>query len=274
MCKGARIDDLVASEASRGTYDKTARELEVASGIRTTKEERSEPIEPAVLRNFKMAASVAPIDSHALSSDSSQGTASISISLRSSIKYVSRPPRWLLCPVCDQLLLEPVIAVGCGHTFCRSCSERLKETNRPCPLDNTPSGANNFVPNRALGAQIDELEVYCPNSSVQTEASTSTAGEDVDQSSGCSESMKLGELSDHLTTCPFGLVDCPQAGEVCGRIHRKDLAHHLEVCQRCSCINCTVGKCCVDGACPLFQTVSVHAHAYVSCYDMHGNSLY
>lgn len=176
-------------------------------------------------------------DAPVLSSDSSQGT--VSLSLRSSIKYVSDPPRWLLCPDCDQLLLEPVIAVGCGHTFCRSCSERLKETNRPCPLDNTPSGANQFVPNRALSAQIDELEVHCPNG-VRNEA----ASEDADHPSGCSETMKLSELSVHLATCPFGLVDCPQAGEVCGQIHRKDLAHHLQVCRHCSCINRTVGECC------------------------------
>lgn len=172
-----------------------------------------------------------------LSSDSSQGTASLS--LRSSIKYVTDPPKWLLCPDCDQLLLEPVIAVGCGHTFCRSCSDRLKETNRPCPLDNTPSGANHFVPNRALGVQIDELKVYCPNGGVRSEDSS----EGTDLSTGCTETMKLGELSVHLATCPFGLVDCPQAGQVCGQIHRKDLAHHLEVCAHCSCIYCAVGGC-------------------------------
>ena len=195
---------------------------------------------------------VTVIDPNALSSNSSQGT--VSISLRSSIRYVSNPPRWLLCPVCDQLLLEPVIAVGCGHTFCRSCSERLKETSQPCPIDNTPSGENSYVPNRALSAQIDELEVHCPNSSMQPDTSTNRTGEDaVPSPAGCSETMKLGELSDHLTTCPFGLVDCPQAGEVCGRIHRKDLAHHLEVCQHYSCINCTVGKCCVDGSCLPFK---------------------
>ena len=176
-------------------------------------------------------------DAPVLSSDSSQGA--LSLSLRSSIKYVTDPPRWLLCPDCDQVLLEPVIAVSCGHTFCRSCSERLKETNRPCPLDNTPSGSNQFVPNRALSTQIDELEVHCPNG-VRNEA----ASEAADLPSECSETMKLSELSVHLARCPFGLVDCPQAGQVCGQIHRKDLAHHLQVCQHCSCVNRTVGECC------------------------------
>ena len=174
-------------------------------------------------------------DAPMLSSDSSQGTASLS--LRESIRYVTEPPKWLLCPDCNQLLLEPVIAVGCGHTFCRSCSEQLKEHNRPCPLDSTPSGANQFVPNRALGAQIDELEVHCPNNGHVT-----VDGSADEEASGCKEKMKLCELSVHLKACPFGLVDCPQAGEVCGPIHRKDLEHHLEVCAHCSCIYQTVGE--------------------------------
>ena len=226
-------DALAALKAHmQETYDKDASEV----ALFANKERGNHELK--VLRNVKMATSaVYPhmyTDEPMLSSDSSQGTASLS--LRGSLRYVTEPPKWLLCPDCDQLLLEPVIAVSCGHTFCRSCSEQLKEHNRPCPLDSTPSGTNQFVPNRALGAQIDELEVHCPNSGHVRDGSAD------EQASGCKEKMKLCELSVHLKACPYGLVDCPQAGEVCGRIHRKDLAYHLEVCAHCSCIYQTVGE--------------------------------
>ena len=39
----------------------------------------------------------------------------------------------IICPVCNSLMIEPVICFGCQEKFCKKCSKKLKEKGDNCP---------------------------------------------------------------------------------------------------------------------------------------------
>lgn len=43
------------------------------------------------------------------------------------VKFVGEEPRNVTCSICLLTLREPVQAEDCGHRFCGSCVERLKD---------------------------------------------------------------------------------------------------------------------------------------------------
>ena len=47
----------------------------------------------------------------------------------------------------------------------------------------------------------------------------------------CTHVLKYGTRHEHETTCPFSPTTCPFSSQ-CGKIRRRDLAKHLDVCSR------------------------------------------
>ena len=39
----------------------------------------------------------------------------------------------IICPVCNSLMIEPVICLSCQSNFCKKCSQKLKDKGDNCP---------------------------------------------------------------------------------------------------------------------------------------------
>ena len=71
----------------------------------------------------------------------------------SKVVFVEEPNSHLLCPMCNNLLLEPVISVACGHTFCKACLETDGNGAagvQECPVDKKQLQGTPTVPNKCV----------------------------------------------------------------------------------------------------------------------------
>lgn len=92
------------------------------------------------------------------------------------LEYTNQIDDNLLCGICKTPYYKPMTTKACGHTFCESClfqaleEARGRSRNRaPCPLCRTElnvggeRGARRFIRVVEMSAQLDRLEVQCPN---------------------------------------------------------------------------------------------------------------
>lgn len=92
------------------------------------------------------------------------------------LEYISQVDENLLCAICKAPFHRPMTTKACGHTFCEACIDQALEEARgrarnrvPCPLCRTElstgcdRGSNRFVRVVEVSAQLDRLEVKCPN---------------------------------------------------------------------------------------------------------------
>ena len=139
-------------------------------------------------------------------------------------EFVDPPPEAFQseCPVCLLILKEPCLISCCGHKFCRICVERVRETEKPCPLCSEPDFS--FMRERGLERFLKESQVWCSY-----------------KKSGCKWKGKLGELELHLNQnlspenrlkgCQFVEVECTQeCGEWFQRHHIT--SHETEQCKK------------------------------------------
>ena len=116
-------------------------------------------------------------------------------------EFVERPPEVLQseCPVCLQIIRDPYQISCCGYSFCRSCIERIKADNKPCPTCNK-KGFSDF-PDKRLKRSLYSFKVRCSH-----------------QKDGCEWTGELGQFDVHLnkdppsdkqlTGCQFADIDC------------------------------------------------------------------
>ena len=136
-------------------------------------------------------------------------------------EFVKEPPSVIQtnCPVCLLVLHEPSQVTCCGKSYCRSCIERVKLRNNPCPC----CQQRNLVdyPNKGLQQPLYGLHVYCTN-----------------KEEGCEWTGELGALEKHqnlspeqekvLEGCQFAKIKCNHCSKT---IQRKQLGHHQnELC--------------------------------------------
>eukprot|EP00898_Chlorokybus_atmophyticus_P007148 jgi/Chlat1/7434/Chrsp6S07443 len=84
----------------------------------------------------------------ALSSTSVGNTAALSVdvNLLSSQRTASSIPEDLICPLCDELMYDPVVVSESGHLYDRACIQRqFEQGSRICPLSSTPLEELNLV---------------------------------------------------------------------------------------------------------------------------------
>lgn len=92
------------------------------------------------------------------------------------LEYTGQVDDNLLCGICKTPYHKPLTTKACGHTFCEAClyqaleEARGRSRNRaPCPLCRTElnvggeRGPRRFVRVVEMSAQLDRLEVKCPN---------------------------------------------------------------------------------------------------------------
>ena len=137
-------------------------------------------------------------------------------------EFVEKPPKAFPqyeCPICLLILREPYQATCCGKSFCKKCTERVKDRNGSCPTCKT----ENFFsyPNKGLEQSLYDFEVYCSH-----------------KSKGCEWRGELRELDKHLNSepaadkslegCPFAVIRCPLGHTGCDvKLPRKDIKAHV-----------------------------------------------
>ncbi|KAH3761025.1 hypothetical protein Pelo_7150 [Pelomyxa schiedti] len=122
----------------------------------------------------------------------------------------------LLCAVCKQALVEPVVHQGgCGDMVCRACiageNERLL-----CPVCGGCMKAGSMVPApRVIMSKLNNLLVVCPT---------------------CQKSVKRGESIDHYQRCPSKCKNgCGELVEpVFYKVHNRTCLGTVVRCDRCS----------------------------------------
>ena len=142
-------------------------------------------------------------------------------------QFVYSPPDRVFCVICQFPSRNPHLTVCCGHVFCKSCLDQVKNqrsrSNNGCSMCRDKK----FVtfPNKQIDREIKNLDVYCGN-----------------KKKGCRWSGKLNSFRDHLSRsggCRFETVECPNH---CGKaLQRRNLPNHLEnscprrtlVCEYC-----------------------------------------
>lgn len=157
--------------------------------------------------------------------------------------FVTEPPSHFFCAVSMELLLDPQQTDCCGHHFTRAIAERLKREGKPCPMCKEPLTTH---PDKFHRRRVMEMEVCCLYKA----------------SAGCQWVGQLGNLRDHVASCPkqpWKCAHCDYAGR------KEEEAQHNETCGRfpVQCPNgCEVGS---VPRCELTQHRSVCPSEEVSC---------
>lgn len=108
------------------------------------------------------------------------------------------------CPVCYNLMREPIQLEICGHNLCKCCWEKIQEQNRMCPI--CRQYTNGFIDNRMKRELANEI-VICH----------------------CESKQVFSLIGEHLKVCPKILLPC----KVCGDdTPCSDLLEHVKICPK------------------------------------------
>ena len=139
--------------------------------------------------------------------------------------FVDPPSEEFFCPMCKQILREPMLTDCCGSHFCKGCIEPIKDTQKPCPECNQPDFSS--IINKNMMRRVSELDVLCPL-----------------KGRGCLWKGEVGSREDHLdpkneNSCEFLDVRCTYG---CGEdMEKYELREHLnQFCEKrpCKCKHC------------------------------------
>ncbi|XP_013210466.1 E3 ubiquitin-protein ligase TRIM31-like [Microtus ochrogaster] len=80
-----------------------------------------------------------------------------------SLKQASKLRKDMTCPVCIEILRDPV-TTDCGHNFCLQCINQVGKTaeNPQCPLCKLPMNKNAFRPNKLLASIAENIQAMDP----------------------------------------------------------------------------------------------------------------
>ena len=128
------------------------------------------------------------------------------------------------CPICLNVLKEPVMCRRNQHYFCTSCITRHLGNSSTCPTCMEELTVETLTQaSRIVTDYLSELRICCDYSS-----------------RGCREVMLLNNLQRHVAICGFSPVKCSNDG--CNMmVNKRDKVHHeTEVCdfRRVKCHDC------------------------------------
>ena len=162
------------------------------------------------------------------------------------LHYSEPVPAALLCLLCHQVFDEPVIAIDCGHSFCRSCLTQASLTSTACPKHpNVRLNPSHVIPNITVEDQVNVLSVYCGNAIINRGSSSSHDGRtpafgrsaallgNVSEH-GCQMTGSSDEIKLHMQTCDFTPIPCPNSSQ-CGHVTKHLLHVHLASCSHTPC---------------------------------------
>ena len=128
------------------------------------------------------------------------------------------------CPICLNVLKEPVMCRRNQHYFCTSCITRHLGNSSTCPTCMEELTVETLIRAPRIATDyLSELRICCDYSS-----------------RGCREVMLLNNLQRHVAICGFSPVKCSNDG--CNiMVNKRDKVHHeTEVCdfRRVKCHDC------------------------------------
>jgi hypothetical protein len=106
----------------------------------------------------------------------------------------------LICSVCLELPLDPVLTKKCQHLFCRSCITEALGVNQcdKCPIDRTSCRVSQLVPLEGITKRIwGSIKVKCSK-----------------HREGCAWTGSLGDYEAHVECCPSSLRSNQTSAEV------------------------------------------------------------
>ncbi|XP_053400935.1 E3 ubiquitin-protein ligase TRAF7-like isoform X3 [Mercenaria mercenaria] len=142
------------------------------------------------------------------------------------VVFAQEPSQHFKCPSCHKLYIDPVINIGCGHTFCKKCSQNISS----CPVDGNPCDPNQMVVNRLVVGQIDDLLIYCKYGLIKEEDAY------VPDPTGCQQKIHLGSRSSHEDSCDFMPVTCSNRN-CSASLRKRELEEHKKVCVYLTCVH-------------------------------------
>ena len=132
-------------------------------------------------------------------------------------QLVQQPSPSLICPICQEIFVEPSITSSCFHSFCKACIKTALQTeDSSCPLCRKRlKWPDDVHLNLALSQLIAELLVFCQF-----------------RPEGCLAIMRLEAVETHLKSaclfvrkkCVYEKFGCEFAGM------ETTLSKHLETC--------------------------------------------
>ena len=114
----------------------------------------------------------------------------------------------LKCKICLNILLNPYDCSKCGNTFCYSCINKLKESNKKCPFGCTDY---EIMPSSfAIKKFLNQLQFQCLN-----------------KENGCNEIISYNNIEQHDKNCEYINSICPN--NQCGiKVPWNLLKNHIE----------------------------------------------
>ncbi|KNZ52461.1 hypothetical protein VP01_3566g1 [Puccinia sorghi] len=77
--------------------------------------------------------------------------------------YIAEPNENLICPICRNPFIDPVMCESTDHVFCRTCLIKSLEVSPTCPIDRQPLSLSLVIPApKLINKLVDELLVSCP----------------------------------------------------------------------------------------------------------------
>jgi hypothetical protein len=131
-------------------------------------------------------------------------------------QLVQEPSPSLICPICQDIFLEPSITSSCFHSFCKQCIKTSLQSDSSCPLCRKRlKWPNDVHLNLALAQLIAELLVFCPF-----------------KQDGCPEVIRFDTVQTHVnSTCLFVRKKCAYDKYGCEFVGvETTLSSHINIC--------------------------------------------
>lgn len=113
----------------------------------------------------------------------------------------------LKCPICCGVLEEPLQGSRCEHAYCRKCIIEWMKTSESCPVDRQGLRASQLQPiPRIVRNLLNHLHIRCDFAS-----------------GGCQDIVRLEDLANHRSSCPFNPEYPVPCARGCGALVPKNL---------------------------------------------------
>ena len=122
---------------------------------------------------------------------------------------ISDVPDRLVCKICHLPSRDPHLSVCCGHIFCKSCVDTVKDsTHSDCPMCRDEEFST--VLNKQADREVKGLKANCTNSGI-----------------GCTWRGEVRALLAHAKSCDYEMVQCEYHEIGCTeKVHRNKLKDH------------------------------------------------
>jgi hypothetical protein len=117
---------------------------------------------------------------------------------------------FITCPICFNILFEPIECKGCSIAMCKKCiSKWLENNNSVCP--NKCKSFTESPIDRLAAKLLSKVKLMCYNNN-----------------EFCSQIISYDNFLDHYYSCIFNLVICKHCSKEC---YLRNFSKHLEECQ-------------------------------------------